>query len=147
MKRIKKFIPGFTLIELLVVIAIIGILATIAVPAYQNYSIKSHFTEVISATAPYKLAVDTCYQTLGTLTGCSAGSNGVPTALADSNANSALASIAVTNGVITATASTNFGLNSQTYVLTPTVATGAGTGGANLLVWAATGTCSAAGYC
>ncbi|HMY62402.1 MAG TPA: prepilin-type N-terminal cleavage/methylation domain-containing protein, partial [Nitrosomonas sp.] len=59
MQQMQK---GFTLIELMIVVAIIGILAAVAVPAYQNYTIKSRFTEVINATAPFKTAVELCVQ-------------------------------------------------------------------------------------
>ena len=52
---------GFTLIELMIVIAIIGILAAIAIPAYQNYVKKAAYSEVISAMTSYKTAVDVCY--------------------------------------------------------------------------------------
>jgi type IV pilus assembly protein PilA len=54
----KKVQQGFTLIELMIVVAIIGILAAIAIPAYQNYTLKAKFTEIVNATAPIKLAID-----------------------------------------------------------------------------------------
>jgi type IV pilus assembly protein PilA len=69
---------GFTLIELMIVVAIIGILAAIAIPAYQNYVNKAKFSELIQATSPVKLAVDICAQQNGGLKDCSGGSNGVP---------------------------------------------------------------------
>ena len=61
---------GFTLIELMIVIAIIGILAALALPAYQTYAKKAKFSEVVMATTAVKSAIDICYQTKGDLALC-----------------------------------------------------------------------------
>lgn len=52
---------GFTLIELMIVMAIIGILAAIAIPAYQHYSCRAKVSEAISGMTPAKIAVTTYY--------------------------------------------------------------------------------------
>jgi type IV pilus assembly protein PilA len=69
----KSFQKGFTLIELMIVIAIIGILAAIAIPAYQNYTIRSQVTEGLSLADGWKTAVSEYYDQNGTMpTGFSA---------------------------------------------------------------------------
>jgi len=57
---------GFTLIELMIVVAIIGILAALAIPAYQNYTVRAQVTEGLSLATEWKLAVAEFYNNNGT---------------------------------------------------------------------------------
>jgi type IV pilus assembly protein PilA len=63
----KKVQQGFTLIELMIVVAIIGILAAIAIPAYQDYTIRAKVTEGVNALAPAKTSVSEFFISQGSM--------------------------------------------------------------------------------
>ena len=133
-----KKAQGFTLIELMIVVAIIGILAAVALPAYQDYTKKAKFAEVVSLVGAARTAVDLCYQTEGALTNCDAGYRGIPAAVA-SGTYANLDTMTIEDGVITAasTAATD----SSNMIATPT---------GSPLTWTVTSTvasCLTSGWC
>ena len=98
---LKRKNQGFTLIELMIVVAIIGILAAIAIPAYQDFTIRSKVTELINAAGVCKTSVAEYYQAKGAFPGATdSGCSTVGTA------NSNAPSVAATTGVITVGANT-----------------------------------------
>lgn len=72
MKAVQK---GFTLIELMIVVAIIGILAAIAIPAYQNYLIRSQVTEGLTLADGWKTGIAEMYAQNGAFPTCSSSLN------------------------------------------------------------------------
>ena len=62
MKRVQQ---GFTLIELMIVVAIIGILAAVALPAYQDYTVRAKVSEVVLAASGGKTTIAEFFQTNG----------------------------------------------------------------------------------
>jgi type IV pilus assembly protein PilA len=124
----KKMQKGFTLIELMIVVAIIAILAAIALPAYQNYVIRSKVTEAMVAADACKTSIVEYYQSMAKLPATMSSSGCV------NQVTNYVTSLAVTptTGVITvALNSTNVGTGGN-LVLKPT----ASTDGNNELIWA-----------
>lgn len=124
---------GFSLIELMIVVVIIGVLSVIGFPSYQKYVQRARFTEVITATQPFKTAVSLALQQGVAPEDLSNNTNGIPP---EPPPTKNLASVKVANGTITATGTKAAG--DATLILSPN------TEGS---IWTISGTCIASGLC
>lgn len=136
---------GFTLIELMIVVAIVAILAAVALPAYQKYTAKAKFTEVVTATNGIKQQVELCIydKGFGNIASCTNSASGAGWSIgaASDYSTTYVHDIAVANGVITATAQSTDNLSSSTYSLTPA------SGAAGQITWTSGGSCKTNSLC
>lgn len=109
---------GFTLIELMIVVAIIGILAAVALPAYQDYTARAKVSEAIGFAAAAKTAVSECLISNGADDNC--GTN-AEVGISDDISSAVVASVEVGDGgVITVEVQgTNSAMDGESVILTP----------------------------
>jgi len=139
-KIVKKAEGGFTLIELMIVVAIIGILAAVAIPAYQNYVKKAKFQDIVSSAASVETAISQCLnENNGDATACDTAAK-LGITIKDSKEAATALAVTATTAAVTATGNTAAG--GYTYIRTPSY-----TAGDTVITWTQTGTCLAAGAC
>jgi type IV pilus assembly protein PilA len=115
MKRSMQ--KGFTLIELMIVVAIIGILAAVALPAYQDYTVRAKVTEVILAASSGKTAVSEAASTLSALPATTS-------VTINSQVSKYVSAVAWNGTTITATAAGDSAITGSTITMTATYSGG-----------------------
>ena len=118
----NKLQQGFTLIELMIVVAIIGILAAVAIPAYQDYTIRAKVTEGIGLASAAQSSVGEYFSSIGTLPDTNARA-GLPASQSVRGGNVDNVNVSA-NGTISVTFS-GAPINASTMIFTPTTTSGA----------------------
>jgi type IV pilus assembly protein PilA len=121
----KKVQQGFTLIELMIVVAIIGILAAIAIPQYQDYTVRAKVQSALASISAIKTAVGVCIQENGgDESVCDEGDFNIPTDLVTNE----VSGVTTTDGTIVIALKDGIGTgitNASTITLDPTATPGA----------------------
>jgi len=117
----KRNQQGFTLIELMIVVAIIGILAAVALPAYQNYTVRAQVTEVILSASSCRTTIEEVYQSwTGVSTGPTANNWGCESTSAANPVSQYVSTVTTNNvGVVTVTSRNLSNSVTGTITLTP----------------------------
>ena len=121
MKTMQK---GFTLIELMIVVAIIGILAAVAIPAYQDYTIRTKVSEGLSLASGAKATVAETRLSLGRWLAGTNPSYGLALSASIEGNNVASVAVAANTGIITITYSNDVAIQGDTLTLSPSVTAG-----------------------